>query len=576
MRPALSPIVLLLCAVAIGACAPTAPRGAPPFAPEGEQGQPATGQPGRTLRVILRAEPGSLAGTILIPTGISTGSQRRTFNAGLTLEDSDGRFRPYLAEVSPQLNTDSWRVFPDGRMETTYRLRPNLTWHDGSALGAEDFVFAWRLYSSPEFGISRSLPYTLMEEVAAPDPRTVVIRWRQPYPDAAELDEEQLAPLPRNILDPIYQRERDNLPNHPFWTTDYVGAGPYRVDRWEPGAFVEATAFDGHTLGRPRIDRVKFTWSADFNATLANLLAGEADMPLDDSIRVDQGLILERDWSARSAGTVLYRPHLPRFVQVQHRAEYANPQAVRDVRVRRALTYAIDRQPINEALFEGKGITTDSLIYPTLEYYSAVDRAVAKYPYDLRRSEQLMNEAGFTRDSAGFHSGADGRRLNLEVRNIQSAQNDAERSIIADGWRKAGFEIEEDVFTPVQTRDGQLLGTFRALSITSSAAVREGLQIRDYTSAAISRPETRWIGANRGGWSSAEYDRIIAGWLTTLDPNERNQLLAQAIKALTEDLGVLPLHFNPGVIAYAAGLQGIKLKAPATDVSWNIHEWQWR
>src|SRR5205823_6609580 len=118
-------------------------------------------------------------------------------------------------------------------------------------------------------------------------------------------------------------------------------------------------------LGQPKIDRLRITWSADFNATLANLLSGEADMPGDDSIRVEQGLVLEREWAARNAGTVLFRPALPRFIQVQHRAEYANPQAVRDVRVRRALAHGIDKGPINEALFQGKGITTDSLIYPS-------------------------------------------------------------------------------------------------------------------------------------------------------------------------------------------------------------------
>jgi peptide/nickel transport system substrate-binding protein len=71
-------------------------------------------------------------------------------------------------------------------METTYHLKPNLTWHDGAPLSAEDFVFAWKVYSTPEFGVATSPPIGLMEEVVAPDARTLLIRWRQPYPDAAE------------------------------------------------------------------------------------------------------------------------------------------------------------------------------------------------------------------------------------------------------------------------------------------------------------------------------------------------------------------------------------------------------
>ncbi len=526
--------------------------------------------------MVMRSEPGSIAGTILIPTGITTTTQRRLFNAGLMIEDGDGKYRPYLAEAAPTLNTDSWRVTPDGRMETSYKLRPNLTWHDGQPLTAEDFVFARQVYSNENYGLARSVPHSLMDEVVAVDPQTVLIKWAQLNPDAGELDAEDFAPLPRTVLGPVFERERENLPNNAFWTTEFVGAGPYRIEKWEPGAYIEAVAFPGHAWGRPKIERLRLTWAADFNATLAHLLAGEADMPIDDSIRVEQGLVLERDWSARNGGTIEYRPKLPRFVQVQHREQYANPQAVRDVRVRRALAHAMDKSIINENLFEGKGVLTDSLIYPSLGYSPQVDQAVAKYPFDGRRTEALMTEAGFRKGGDGFYVAPTGGRLNLEIRNIQSAQNDAERSIISDGWRRAGFEVEEDVFTPVQTRDGQALGTFRSLSVTSASAQREGLNLQDFTINGISRPESRWTGQNRGGWVNESYDRAVQTFLTELDPNARNAAVVQAAKILSEDLGVIPLYFNPGVTAYISGLRGPNTKAADAEFSWNIHEWELR
>ncbi len=565
------------------ACAPPAANRGINATPSGTDsagsaagGQSTGSQPGRALRMVMRAEPGSVAGTILIPTGITTSTQRRLFNAGLTLKDADGHHRPYLAESVPTLNTDSWRVFPDGRMETTYQLKPNLTWHDGQPLTAEDFVFARQVYSSQDFGIAGSVPHSLMDEVTAPDPHTVVIRWSQAYPGAAELDMQDFAALPRGILSSVYERERGNLPNHSFWTYDFVGAGPYRIERWEPGAYIEAVAFSGHALGKPKVERLRLSWNSDFNATLANLLSGEADIPIDDSIRVEQGLVLERDWAARKAGTVQYRPQLPRFIQVQHREQYANPQAVRDIRVRRALAHAIDKPVINESIFEGKGLTTDSLIFPTLDYFALVDRAVAKYPYDLRRSDQLMAEAGFQKGGDGFYLTGSGTPLDLEIKNIQSTQNDAERSIIADSLRRTGWQMEEDAFAPVQNRDGQALGTFRSLSVTSAAAQREGLNLPDLTSNAVSRPETRWTGQNRGGWSNAAYDRAVQVFLTSLEPRERQEAVAQAARTLTEDLGVIPLHFNPGVIAYAAAVHGVAVRAPDAELAWNIHEWDLR
>src|SRR5688500_705076 len=118
-----------------------------------------------------------------------------------------------------------------------------------------------------------------------------------------------------------------------------------------------------------------------------------------------------------------------------------------------------------------------------------------------------MTEAGFAKDASGIYASPTAGQVNLEMRNIQSAQNDAERSIIADGWRRAGYGVEENVFTPVQTQNGEVLGTFRSLSITSAQPRHEGLNIKDMRTEAISRPETRWFGQNRGGWSSQAYDR---------------------------------------------------------------------
>src|SRR5947207_62730 len=83
----------------------------------------------------------------------------------------------------------------DGRMETTYRLRPNLTWHDGTPLTAEDFVFSLRMYSTPALGLASLAPFNAMEEVAPVDPRTIVIRWRRPYPDADQLAQYTFPPL---------------------------------------------------------------------------------------------------------------------------------------------------------------------------------------------------------------------------------------------------------------------------------------------------------------------------------------------------------------------------------------------
>src|SRR5687767_3158993 len=110
------------------ACSPPSPSSPS----SGEVAAPAT--PGRVLVMATRYEPATLSmKEIPLTQGAGDGPARAPFNAGLTQVDPRTTSQPYLAVALPELNTDSWKVFPDGQMETTYRLR-RTTWHDGTPL----------------------------------------------------------------------------------------------------------------------------------------------------------------------------------------------------------------------------------------------------------------------------------------------------------------------------------------------------------------------------------------------------------------------------------------------------------
>src|SRR5689334_8415733 len=125
-----------LAATLLVSCAP-AERAAPASNAQPQQ-RAAEPRPTQLIRVVNREDPTHLTvkpiGGDYVPRMIS-----RMFNAQLTYQDNHQAYYPELAAQLPQLNTDSWRVFPDGQMETTYKLKPNLTWHDGTPLTTSDF-----------------------------------------------------------------------------------------------------------------------------------------------------------------------------------------------------------------------------------------------------------------------------------------------------------------------------------------------------------------------------------------------------------------------------------------------------
>ncbi len=546
---------------------------------------PLGSQPQRTLTISVRVEPQTIATKALQQAGVTLETSKRLFNANVALLDNVGGWHPYLVEALPELNTLSWQVAANGQMVTTFRLKPNLVWHDGTALVADDLVFAWQVYATPELGQSSSPPIGLIDEVSAPDARTVVVHWQRPFAQASTLgagiggSSGELGPLPQHVLEtPFRDATRSSnfepFVGHPFWNREFMGLGPFKLDVWEPGSFIEGVAFDRHVLGRPKIERVKFVFFPDANVTLASLLSGDVHFAADDSIRLEQTLILGQEWGPRGLGSTLSKPSLWRASYFQLRAELANPRAILDIRVRRAFAHAVDRQGLNDGLFQGHNILGETIIPPTVDYYPEIERVVTKYPFDLRRTDQLMHEAGYTRTGDAPYTGPDGRAPTFEIKTNAATQQEQEQAILGSGWRAAGFDIQESILPAAQAQDAQIRASFPSIFSFSGPQGAEALA--RMTSNAIPRPENRWSGNNRGGWNDPDFDRAADRYLVALDPRDRVQHVAQMVSLFTGDVPAVSLYFNAIPIALASSLQGPRESVPEADWAWNVHEWEFR
>ncbi len=561
-------VSLIAVSIAITACAPLQPRG-----PE-QASTSAESREAHTLSVVVRNEPFDLTDTASGRNNITVA----LFVARLVHTDDLDTAQAVLSEAIPELNTDTWRVFPDGKMETTFHLRPNLTWHDGTPLTAEDVVFTQKTNAIQlAAGLSQSaispVEHRAIEEITAPDPRTVVIRWKQLYADAVRLD---LKVLPRHILESVVEEGRSEvLGSHLYWTTGYVGAGPFRVAQWTPGAFIGGTAFEGYALGKPKIDRVRVTWSGDPNATLSRVLSGDADLALDGAIFFTQAATLRKEWAANPTGVVLLQPGTLRFVSAQHRPAIANPASVLDVRVRRATAYALDRKALTEALTEGYGVVAETVAPPGVRYQAEVDRVAAKYPFDLRRTEQLMGEAGFAKGADGWYTSASEGRHGPELMGVAEGQEGQETTIIADDMRRAGIDAQlRLVPQEMLQQSDEMKATYPAWRTNYGLGAPRNLSADRVLGSRAATADNRWSGTNKMGWSNAPYDALYDRWTRTLDVNEADQILVEIAKLTMDELPYIPTYFDPTVAAHSAHLSGPSL---GFGTQWqNVAQWAWK
>lgn len=147
-------------------------------------------------------------------------------------------------------------------------------------------------------------------------------------------------------------------------------------------------------------------------------------------------------------------------------------------------------------------------------------------------------------------------------------------SIVAAGWRQMGFEVRESVMPAALAQDGQARSMFPGLSIISIPLGQETLAAAG--TAGISSPENRWTGRNRGSWSNPEFDRFSDAFTRTLDQQQRVQAIAGMVRVFSDELPNMSMYFQPTPIMHIAALKGPQTVDPAADISWNIHEWEFR
>src|SRR5438445_3039059 len=182
---------------------------------------------------------------------------------GLTYQDEDNLLKPRLAEAVPNTDTGLWKTFSDGRMETTWTLRKDVTWQDGAPFTADDVLFGVELNQDKELGIVSPPMLSMISSVQVPDPYTVVVTWKGPFIEADQLfgvgftaGGMNAIPRPMHLLAQLLAEDKPGFLALPYWREGYVGTGAYRIQEWVSGNHMLMVANDSYFLGRPKIDEI--------------------------------------------------------------------------------------------------------------------------------------------------------------------------------------------------------------------------------------------------------------------------------------------------------------------------------
>jgi peptide/nickel transport system substrate-binding protein len=482
---------------------------------------------GGTLVYALGGDPAHL--NIAITTDLNAQQVATQMFSQLLRVDKDANVTGDLAE--------SWSMSPDG-LTYTFKIRSNVKWHDGRPLTAEDV--RWALVEiNGKLNPVASTGFAAVSTMEAPDPTTLIIRMKQPFPAFLPWSFVNQWIYPKHLYEGTDPRQNERNFRNP------VGTGPFMFKEWVRGSHVIMERNPNYfKKDMPYLDRVVARFIPDHGSRVLALETGEIDFISIYSLPPSavQGL------SKKSDISVVTHKYRVNYGGIMAHMNLRN-QYLQSKEVRQALYTAINRDLLVERAAAGIGARASSPISSLHQPW--FNPAVAsKYPYDPKKAEALL-------DAAGFKRGANGRRFSVKISYARADQGGALHSaaeIMREQLREVGVDLVLDPKDYAVWMEGAHLKWDFDISMGS-------YQTGPDPAIAVSRLYLtkniqKMMGRNLMGYSSPKVDELFDAAERELDQPKRVAMYHQVQDLMTDDVPVLWLWDRVSTLAHRNRVKG--------------------
>lgn len=459
--------------------------------------RPETDEPrGRELNIGAATEPAGL--DMITTTGAGTPFVL-LYNVYETLVklDNEGNIRPLLAS--------EWSQTPD-RLSYTFSLDPAAKFASGAPVDADAVVKSFERARGETATESIRLKWAPVDTIEAVDQRTVRLNLSRPSNGLLY----DLTGPTGTISDPTATADLNTTP---------AGSGPYKFVTWEQGSRVELEANAGYWGTPARFSPVNFRYFADPNAMNTAMLSGQLDMISNLTVPQSIGQFSDAEKYTIHEGTT--------DGEVVLGFNHAN-EALSDVRVRQAISHAIDRQALVDSVWGGKGMLIGSMVPPTDPWFEDLSGV---YPYDPDKARELLAEAGY----------ASGLTLRLRVPNLPYGPTSGR--FIAAQLKDVGITAEVEELEWARWLD-QVYGQ------------------HDYDMTVVAHVEPRDLGAfaaegNYWGYRNDAFNTLLTEADTGTEADQTEKL-KEAARMLTDDAAAVWLFLLPSITIATPAIAGVQ------------------
>ncbi len=546
----------------------------------------ANSQPASAYKATKRGGGGALkvlwwqGATLLNPlfaTGTKDQEGSRIFYEPLAAWDADGNLVPILAAEIPTLANGG--VGKDGR-SVTWKLKRNVTWHDGKPFTADDCVFNWEYAKDPGTAAVTVSTYSDVT-VKKIDSHTVEVTYAKPTPFWADPFVGVRGMLiPKHLFaDFIGAKSRDAPAN-----LKPVGTGPYKFVDFKPGDMVRGEMNPNyHFPNRPYFDTIEMKGGGDaVSAARAVIQTGEYDFAW--NVQVEDEILKRLEVGGKGKAAITPGGNIE-FIQLNQadpwtemEGERAHPKSrhpiFSDPIVRQAMVLLVDRQGVQDFIYGRTGVATGNFINNPQRFRSPN----TKWEFNVDKANAVLDASGWKKGADGIREKG-GKKLKLVFQTSINAPRQKTQAIVKQACQKAGIDLElksvtASVFFSSDVANPDTYTKFwcdMQMYTTTMTQPDPGLFMDQYVSWLMSSRENKWQGRNAVRWKNDEYDKAYRAAQSELDPVKRAALFIRMNDLVCNDNVIIPVVYRPRVAAMSN-----KLSAPLSGWDndfWNLKDW---
>jgi peptide/nickel transport system substrate-binding protein len=470
----------------------------------------------------------------------------------------DDHAKPVPDAVTEIPTIENGDVSKDG-LTLKYKLRHGLKWHDGiGEVQCKDMRATWKMMINPKNIIDTTVGWKSIKDIDCSDPYVAVVHMSEvyaPYLQQLWSVNGNSPILPEHVL-AKYDDAQGSMNKAPFNSAP-IGSGPYKFVSWERSNQVRLEAFPDYYAGKPAIREIIYKIIPDGNTLATQVQTHELNV----AWNLPAG---QYDRIKAVPGTTVIAPVVYIFDHIDFNLR--RPMFA-DVRVRRALTYAIDRKSLLEKVQHGLGELSDTFLDPTL-YPDAQDPNIMKYPFDLAKAKALLDEAGWVPGPDGIRV-KNGQKLAFQLSaTTESTTAHLVQAQVQTVWRSIGADAEVKNYPTTlffdQTANGVLAGGKYDVGIYAWGGAADIDQSAIY-SAHFLPPH----GQNYPVWQNQRATQAMDDANRTVDQAKRIADYHIVQEEFAKDDFSVILWFRKYVIAYANDLKELTPTPVITTPFWN-------